>query len=266
MSAHSPSTRKQCDFTKLMMAGYELELNNGSTQDFYVTFHGPQQTAYEGGVWKIHVSLPDDYPFVSPSIGFVNKVLHPNVDESSGSVCLDVINQTWTPLYSLVNIFEVFLPQLLTYPNPSDPLNSEAASLLMSDKSLYEKRINEYVKLYASRENWELDRRKKLLASNNNNCGESSSTSILSNSLLLPTTTQQQPYNNSSSTTATNNKPSNTTTVVSASDSSSSSSKQTSGQVVSTAVLTPVSDLSDVEDERHGMHLRDYENIDIDDL
>eukprot|EP00922_Rhytidocystis_sp_ex-Travisia-forbesii_P054174 GHVS01080367.1.p1 GENE.GHVS01080367.1~~GHVS01080367.1.p1 ORF type:complete len:237 (-),score=52.91 GHVS01080367.1:462-1097(-) len=154
MSAQSPSTRKQCDFTKLMMAGYELELNNGSTQDFYVTFHGPKETAYEGGVWKVHVTLPEDYPFASPSIGFMNKVLHPNVDEASGSVCLDVINQTWTPLYSLVNIFDVFLPQLLTYPNPSDPLNSEAAALLMADKTVYEKRINEYVKLYASQQPW----------------------------------------------------------------------------------------------------------------
>lgn len=26
---------------------------------------------------------------------------------SSGSVCLDVINQTWTPMYELVNVFEV---------------------------------------------------------------------------------------------------------------------------------------------------------------
>ncbi|KOB85284.1 hypothetical protein PFDG_00581 [Plasmodium falciparum Dd2] len=110
----------------------------GSTQDFDVMFHGPNGTAHEGGIWKVHVTSPDDYPLASPSIGFMNKLLHPNVDEASGSVCLDVINQTWTPLYSLVNVFEVFLPQLLTYANASDPLNSDAASLLMKDKNIYE--------------------------------------------------------------------------------------------------------------------------------
>lgn len=149
MSENSQSMRKQSDFTKLIIAGYELELNKGNTQDFYVIFHGPKETGYDGGTWKVHVTLPDEYPFASPSIGFCNKVLHPNIDEASGSVCLDVINQTWTPLYSLVNVFEIFLPQLLAYPNPSDPLNSDAAFLMMKDRNAYEQKVKEYVKLYA---------------------------------------------------------------------------------------------------------------------
>jgi len=59
----------------------------------------------------------------------------------SGSVCLDVINQTWSPMYDMVNIFEVFLPQLLRYPNPTDPLNGEAAALMMRDAKSYEAKV-----------------------------------------------------------------------------------------------------------------------------
>ncbi|KAI4745331.1 hypothetical protein E4T50_04355 [Aureobasidium sp. EXF-12298] len=121
-------------------------------QEFFVRFKGPEETPFQGGLWKIHVELPDQYPYKSPSIGFVNRIFHPNIDELSGSVCLDVINQTWSPMYEMVNIFEVFLPQLLRYPNPTDPLNGEAAALMMREPKTYEAKVKEYVSKYASRE------------------------------------------------------------------------------------------------------------------
>ena len=111
---------------------------------------------FQGGLWKVHVELPDQYPYKSPSIGFVNRIFHPNIDElyvlsnagsrvliqgRSGSVCLDVINQTWSPMFDMINIFEVFLPQLLRYPNPTDPLNGEAAALLMREPKSYEAKV-----------------------------------------------------------------------------------------------------------------------------
>ncbi|XP_022013799.1 ubiquitin-conjugating enzyme E2-23 kDa isoform X2 [Helianthus annuus] len=145
----SPSKRREMDVMKLMMSDYIVDTPNDRLNEFSVEFHGPKESAYEGGVWKVRVELPDAYPYKSPSIGFVNKIFHPNVDELSGSVCLDVINQSWSPMFDLLNIFEVFLPQLLLYPNPSDPLNGDAASLMMKDKKEYEEKVKEYCERYA---------------------------------------------------------------------------------------------------------------------
>lgn len=148
----SPKRRIETDVMKMLMSDYEVTLVNDNMQEFFVRFKGPTETPFQGGLWKIHVELPDSYPYKSPSIGFVNRIFHPNIDEMSGSVCLDVINQTWSPMYDMLNIFESFLPQLLRYPNPTDPLNGEAAALMMRDAKSYEAKVKDYVTRFASKD------------------------------------------------------------------------------------------------------------------
>lgn len=66
----------------------------------------------------------------------------------------------------MINIFEVFLPQLLAYPNVLDPLNAEAAHMMQREPKAYEAKVKgkraavmsgectneciEYVQKYAS--------------------------------------------------------------------------------------------------------------------
>lgn len=102
---------------------------------------GPSDTIYENGTWKVSITFPKNYPFKSPSIGFLDKIYHPNVDYSSGSICLNVLNEEWQPIYTIKHIIETFLPQLLTYPNPDDPLNIEAAKLYNENRIQFERQV-----------------------------------------------------------------------------------------------------------------------------
>lgn len=52
-------------------------------------------------------------------------------------------------MFDLINIFDVFLPQLLMYPNPADPMNGEAARLYVEDREAYERRVRDVVKKHA---------------------------------------------------------------------------------------------------------------------
>ena len=51
-------------------------------------------------------------------------------------------------MYQLKNIFDVFLPQLLLYPNPTDPLNGEAAGLYNQDQTKYDAHVRDLTKKY----------------------------------------------------------------------------------------------------------------------
>ena len=57
-----------------------------------------------------------------------------------GCMCSIIVNcLSYT---DLSNIFESFLPQLLTYPNPIDPLNGDAAAMYLHKPEEYKKKVS----------------------------------------------------------------------------------------------------------------------------
>jgi len=70
-------------------------------------------------------------------------------------------------MFELVNIFDAFLPQLLQDPNPKDPLNGEAAMLLLKDPEKYKLKVKEYVKKYAAKDQFQKSTIKESAPANN---------------------------------------------------------------------------------------------------
>ncbi|MCJ1377620.1 E2 SUMO-conjugating protein ubc9 [Xylographa soralifera] len=78
---------------------------------------GKDKTLWEGGLFKLELHFPDEYPTVPPKCKFVPPLFHPNVYPSG--------------------------TDLLDDPNPESPAQAEAYQFFVRDKAAYEKRIRQ---------------------------------------------------------------------------------------------------------------------------
>ena len=61
---------------------------------------GPDDTEWEGGVFKMLMEFSEQYPNKPPDVRFITKTFHPNV-YADGRICLDILMNNWSPVYDV---------------------------------------------------------------------------------------------------------------------------------------------------------------------
>lgn len=112
---------------------------------------GSEGTPYQGGVFRLTVTIPDRYPFEPPKVLFNTPIYHPNID-SGGRICLDTLKMppqgAWKPSLNVGSVLTT-IQLLMSEPNPEDPLMIEISKEYKCNRHLFNETARQWTKNYA---------------------------------------------------------------------------------------------------------------------
>jgi len=111
------------------------------------TIIGPEDSPYNGGIFKLDIVFPEDYPYKPPKCRFRTRIFHPNINREGG-ICLDILKDQWSPALTISKVL-LSICALMTDPNPDDPLLADVAALFVDDREGYNEKARQYTAHYA---------------------------------------------------------------------------------------------------------------------
>ena len=108
---------------------------------------GPGDSPFHGGVFRLAINFPTDYPFKPPIVTFKTKIYHPNIN-AAGGICVDILKDKWSPALN-VGMVLLSILSLLTDANPDSPLEPTIASVYRNNRVAYDETAREWTRRYA---------------------------------------------------------------------------------------------------------------------
>jgi len=119
-----------------------------SLNEITAEMEGPTGTPYEKKYFQLKLVFSSDFPSSPPRGFFLTKIYHPNVDMSTGAICVNTLKKDWSPEVTMSHVFSV-IRCLLIVPFPESSLNDEAGKLFMESYEEYARRAKLMANVHA---------------------------------------------------------------------------------------------------------------------
>uniref|UniRef100_A0A914ZD28 UBC core domain-containing protein n=1 Tax=Panagrolaimus superbus TaxID=310955 RepID=A0A914ZD28_9BILA len=110
--------------------------DDGNARYFHVVIAGPDGSPFQGGVFKLELFLPEEYPMAPPK-------------DKLGRICLDILKDKWSPALQIRTVL-LSIQALLSAPNPDDPLATDVAEHWKSNEADAIKTAKEWTRINAN--------------------------------------------------------------------------------------------------------------------
>ena len=171
MSRNTRVTQDFAGLKKLLKEGKIVQLkpfnpSRKSIDHLAVLIKGPKGTPFAGGLFKLEMKFPAQYPRQPPFVRLHTPIWHPNFwpkpSEYKGqrNICLALVDPSligkkggWSPSKTAVTVVQAIIAMLNTkgaYFNPTDVFNKKAAIEVMNNPKMYEKKVKNLTKKYAN--------------------------------------------------------------------------------------------------------------------
>lgn len=105
--------------------------------------HGPDESVYKGGMFKVQVLLTERYPYEPPEVRFLTPIYHLNVCPKTGQVCLPFLTKdSWKPTYTIEHILQA-LYSLLIKPEEGNAFEHSLLNEFHNYRSRYDSQARE---------------------------------------------------------------------------------------------------------------------------
>ena len=121
------------------------------------TLIGPVDSSYAGGIFRVRIQFPDDFPNHPPEVYFKTPIYHLNINpkkfnregaDKLGHVCINTLNH-WNSKTKMEKVIKDIFG-LFYLPNPESPYGIDRADEYRNNPALYEEKIKYFVKKYAN--------------------------------------------------------------------------------------------------------------------
>ena len=103
------------------------------------------ECCYAEGIYTVVLTFPSEYPFKPPTVKFTPPVYHPGINQETGEICADVLNEEWGPTRNVRWIMGEVLYNMFLTEGTGHTVNADIMKEKEENYEVFQKKVKDQI-------------------------------------------------------------------------------------------------------------------------